>query len=132
MHLVSRYGKTLVAGFGAVVMAALTALLDATRDQRIDSSEWILVVVAGWSVLSVWATANLPTWPHLKTSAAAVGVVLNLLVAFVVGGVDTTEWLLLGLHFLTALGVSVAPAVSGPPSPPPAPPRQQSRLVQYP
>lgn len=96
-------------GVATLVMAVLLALRDAWADANITASEWVLVVIAGFGILNVWGAANIPGFAKAKTFMAAVGVVLNMLVAFIIGGLTGDEIALLVIHFLGALGVVVGP-----------------------
>jgi hypothetical protein len=93
-----------------VVMAVLLTLRDAMSDARIDASEWVLVVIAAFNIVTVWGAANIPGFEKAKTVMAATGVVLNLLVGYIVGGLTIDEIMLLAIHGLGALGVVVGPS----------------------
>lgn len=103
-------------GAATVVMAAVTAY-QAVQPNGVTSSEWVTVVIAVAATINVWLAANIPAFTKAKTLVAAVFVVLNVLQTAVTGGIDSSEWLLLVIQFLGALGVSVAPSVSAPASP---------------
>lgn len=105
------HGKAIMMGLATVVMALLVAYREATAN-GITPSEFVLVVIAGFNAVVVWGAANVPWWPRAKNIMAAVGVVLNVLVALIVGGLTTDEVMLLVIHFLGALGVVGAPSVS--------------------
>jgi hypothetical protein len=94
-----------------LVMAGLAAYREAATD-GMTPSEWVTVVIALFTTINVWATANVPAWASAKTFVAAVGLVLNLLVSAIVGGITGDEWMLLAIQFLGALGVVGAPSVS--------------------
>jgi hypothetical protein len=94
-----------------LLMAVIATYRDAAAD-GITPSEWVLVVISAFTTINVWATANIPAWTRAKTFIAAIGLVLNLLVAAIVGGITGDEWMFLALQFLGALGVATAPAVS--------------------
>lgn len=94
-----------------LVMAAIAAYRELSAD-GMTPSEWVTVLIALFSAITVWAAANVPSFSRAKTFVAAVGLVLNLLVSVIVGGITTDEWILLAVNFLGALGVAVAPAVS--------------------
>lgn len=93
-----------------IVMAVLASYREFVADGSMTPSEWVLVVVAVFTTFTVWATANITGFEKAKTLVAAAGLVLNLLVAFIVAGITTDEWMLLALQFLGALGVAGAPA----------------------
>lgn len=119
----AKYGKAMAMGVAAVVMAVLVAYREATADRLIDESEWVMVVIAGFSVLTVWGAANIPGFEKAKVFMAAISVVLNFLVGYIVDSLTADEIILLVMHFLGALGVAAAPARSES-SPPRLPPSQ--------
>jgi hypothetical protein len=107
----SKYGKSLAMLIATLVMAGLATYRAAAAD-GMTPSEWVTVVIALFTTVNVWATANIPQWSSAKTFVAALGLVLNLLVSAIVGGISSDEWMLLAIQFLGALGVVGAPSVS--------------------
>ena len=107
----AKYGKTYAMLIATLIMAALASYRELASD-GMTPSEWVTVVIALFSTATVWAAANLPGYPRIKTLVAALGLVLNLLVSIIVGGITADEWMLLAVNFLGALGVAVAPAIS--------------------
>jgi hypothetical protein len=103
------HGKSIMALLAALVMAGVVAY-QGLQDQGVTPSEWVMVTIAVFSVIVTWATANIPGFEKAKTFVNAITVVLNLLVAIIVGGITSDEWLLLLVQFLGALGVAGAPA----------------------
>lgn len=104
------HGKTLAMLFATLLMAGLAAYREFVADGNMTPSEWVLVVVALFTTFTVWAAANISGFDKAKTYVAAAGLVLNLLVSIIVGGITTDEWMLLAVQFLGALGVAGAPA----------------------
>jgi hypothetical protein len=105
-----KYGKSIAMLLGAVAMAVFGAYREFAAD-GMTPSEWVLVVIAAYTVITVWMAANLASFAtKTKTLVAAVGLVLNLLVSLITGGITGDEWILLLLQFLGALGVARAPA----------------------
>lgn len=102
-------------GLAALAMAVLTAIRAGMADQHVSAEEWVIVIIAGFNVVTVWSAANIPGYAKAKTVMAAVGVTLALLVSLVSGGLTLDEGILLALEFLGALGV-----VAGPQPPPSA------------
>lgn len=94
---------------GGVVMVALMAYNEANTDGAVDASEWVTVVIQAFTVIIVWATANLPGFTRAKPFVSAVMLVLNLLVSYVVGGLSGVEVTQLIVAFLGAVGVYVTP-----------------------
>lgn len=91
---------------GTVIMAVFTTVQEALTDNRIDSQEWVLVVLGGLMAFNVWATANLPQYGSMKTYVAAVIAILGGLYTFIVGGVSMQEAINLVILGLSALGVA--------------------------
>lgn len=103
------YGKLIVALLASLVMAGIVTYQALVTD-GVTPSEWVMVTIAVFGAFVVWATANVTGFEKAKTLVNAVSVVLNLLVAVIVGGIASDEWLLLMVQFLGALGVAGAPA----------------------
>jgi uncharacterized membrane protein (UPF0182 family) len=106
-----KYGKTYAMLIATLVMAGLASYRALAVD-GMTPSEWVSVVIALFTTITVWGAANIPSFAKAKTLMAAVGLVLNLLVSLIVGGITSDEWMFLAIQFLGALGVAVAPSVS--------------------
>lgn len=105
-----QYGKAIV----AIVTAALTAAYAAlSGDQRIDAEEWVQIGIAAATAVGVYLVPLAPQYRWGKTAVAVILGVLQALATVVLGGLDTSEWIVLALAAATALGVVAAPAVSG-------------------
>jgi hypothetical protein len=107
----AKYGKTYSMLIATLVMAGLGTYRALAAD-GMTPSEWVSVVIALFTTANVWFAANVPAFSKAKTLVAAVGLVLNLLVSAIVGGVTGDEWMMLGIQFLGALGVAAAPSIS--------------------
>jgi len=107
----SKYGKTYAMLLATLVMAGLATYREVAAD-GMTPSEWVTVVIALFTTFTVWGAANVPAFSKAKTLMAAIGLVLNLLVSVIVGGITTDEWMMLVIQFIGALGVAVAPARS--------------------
>lgn len=107
------YGKSIMMGLAAVVMAAVTAYRAVAGD-GVTASEWVAVVLATMGAVNVWAAANIPAFVRAKTLVAALFVVGQVLQTSITGGITADEWLLLVIQFLGAVGVVAAPARSAP------------------
>jgi hypothetical protein len=105
----NKYGKSLAMLLAALVMAVLATYREVSGDGT-TGSEWVQVIIGGFTVIVVWAAANVPGFEKAKTLVAAIGLVLNLLVTAVNGGISGDEWIYLAIQFLGALGVSAAKA----------------------
>lgn len=103
------HGKSLAALLAALVMAGIVTY-QAVVLEGVTPSEWVMVLIAVFGSFVTWAAANITGFEKAKTLVSAVTVVLNLLVAVIIGGLTSDEVLLLVVHFLGALGVAGAPA----------------------
>lgn len=103
--------KTYAKFIAQVVAAGLTALVLALSDDRVDTSEWINVVIAVLGAVGVVVAGETLTgaWSYAKTwvSAATVGAIF--LQSAITDGVAGSEWVQLIIVVLGALGVAVAP-----------------------
>lgn len=104
------HGKSLAMLLATLVMAALASYREFVADGSMTPSEWVTVVIAVFTTFTVWAAANISGFDKAKTLVAAAGLILNLLVSVIVGGITSDEWMLLAVQFLGALGVARAPA----------------------
>lgn len=104
------HGKALAELAGAVVMAAVV-VYQQIASNGVTMSEWIMLVIAVFGVVNVWATANISRFDKAKLLVSAVFVVLNLLVGILTDShITGDEWTLLVIQFLSTLGVAGAPA----------------------
>ena len=105
--------------FAAVVATILSGVIAALAgDGVIDLQEWVNVAILAAGALAVFTAPNVPGARFTKAVLAVVTAVLTLAVNLIVGGLDLTEWLQLGMAALAALGVYAVPntgtAVDGP------------------
>jgi len=107
--MMGKYGKSIAMLVATIAMAVLAVFRDVSTD-GVTPSEWVSVVIAAFTTVVVWATANVTGFEKAKTFVAAVGLVLNLLVSVIVGGITGDEWIFLALQFGGALGVAGASA----------------------
>lgn len=109
------YAKTLAAVLATVLSAVVAAL---TGDGAIDVGEWVNVAILAVGAASVFAAPNVPGAAVTKAVLAVLTAVLTLAVNLIVGGLDLSEWLQLGVAALGALGVYAvpngAPTTAGP------------------
>jgi hypothetical protein len=103
------HGKSIVSLLGTLVIVGYAAIKDVS-EAGITPSEWVTVLIAGFSTIFVWAAANITGFDKAKTIVAAFMLVLNLLVTVIVGGVSTDEAFFLIVQFIGALGVAAVPA----------------------
>lgn len=104
-------GKAWMELLGALVMAGMVTYREVNADYNVSVSEWVMVVIALFGVVNVWATANISNWGSAKLLVSAGFVVLNLLVGMLTDGrLDADEIMLLVIQFLSTLGVAGAPA----------------------
>lgn len=93
---------------GGIVMAGLQGYESVSGD-GVDASEWVTIVIQVFTLVVVWAAANVPGFVKAKAWVAAAMLVLNLLVSAIVGGLTSTEVAMLVVAFLGAVGVFVTP-----------------------
>jgi hypothetical protein len=93
---------------GGIVMTVLQAY-QAVTSEGVTPSEWVTVVIQGFTLLTVWLAANVPGFDRAKPFVAAVMVVLNLLVSLLIGGLDGNEITQLVVAFLATIGVFATP-----------------------
>lgn len=105
----SKYVALLWPLVGGVVMVVLQAYNVATTDGRVDASEWVTVFIQGFSLVMIWCAANVPDFDKAKAWVSAVMLGLNMLVSFVVGGLDGNEISQLVIAVLATAGVFIAP-----------------------
>jgi predicted ferric reductase len=104
-------GKFVMELLGALVMAGIVTYQHVNADLHVSMGEWVMVVIALFGAVNVWAAANVTNWDKAKTVVSAVFVVLNLVVGFLTDNQLTSdEIMLLVVQFLSTLGVAAAPA----------------------
>lgn len=108
-----QYAKALAAVVATVMSGVIAAL---TGDAVISPTEWINVAILAAGALAVFTAPNVPGATVTKAVLAVITAVLTLAVNLIVGGIDMTEWLQLGMAALGALGIYAVPN-----SPQPAP-----------
>ena len=105
----SKYGKFIA----QVFFVAVSTLVAALVDDRVDASEWINVLIAVLGAVSVLGAGELPAgvWKHMKTIVAGASAAAMLAVSYVSDGwfISTTEWLQILLAVMAAVGVGFAP-----------------------
>lgn len=105
-----RYAAMLWPLVGAVIMVVITAYQNSREgDALVTSGEWVQILIQAFSVVIVWLSSNLDSWPKIKVLAMAIMAVLNLLVSYVDGGLSGMEIANLAVAFLSALGVTITP-----------------------
>ena len=98
-----------------LIFTVLAAVAAAAADDRIDSTEWVNVLILTLGTVSVLGAGNMPEgiWKRTKlivSAATAAAVVLH---TFISSGVDlgVTEWIQMALAAAASFGVY---AVKGP------------------
>lgn len=94
-----------------VFAAAVSALIAALVDDRIDFSEWINAGVLALGAVAVLGAGDLPAgvWRYTKPIVSVASAVLVLWQSLATDGMSTGEWLQLAVAALGALGVYAAP-----------------------
>jgi hypothetical protein len=103
------YGKSIVAALYAIAVVA-TPLF--TGDHHIDPSEAVAIGIAVCAALLTYIVPLVPSAPWTKTAIGAVLAGLQVATTLIVGGVDGNDMLLIAFAVLSALGITIAPAVS--------------------
>jgi hypothetical protein len=104
-----KYGKAII----AVVYAAATVAIGAfTGDHHIDPSEGIAVAIALCTALLTYVVPLVPSAPWTKTAVGVVLGGLQVAATVIVGGIDFNDWLLILAAVASALGITLAPAIS--------------------
>lgn len=120
MKTVEPYLKALA----QLLFTVVAAVIAASADDRIDTVEWINVLILALGTVSVLGAGNMPegVWKRTKLIVSAATAAAVAAHTFAVSGTDlgTTEWLQILAAALGALGVY---AVKGP-EVVPAPPRR--------
>lgn len=104
------HGKFLAELLGALVMAGVVTYQE-VAESGVTMSEWVMVVIALFGVVNVWAASNITGFSKAKTLVSALFVILNLLVGFLTdGALSGNEVMLLVIQGLSTLGVAGAKA----------------------
>lgn len=105
-----KYGKFIAELGGALIMAFILTYQEFAGN-GVTPGEWVLVIIALFGVINVWATANISGYGDYKLLVSAAFVVLNLLVGFLTDSrLSGDEIMVLIVQFLSTLGVAGAPA----------------------
>lgn len=104
------YGKSIAMLLATAMSLAVAAL---ASDHVVTPTEWINIAIGVVTAASVFAAPNVPGARYTKLVLAVLGAVLALAVNLLAGGIDTSEWMQLGLAAFGALGVYAAPYTPG-------------------
>lgn len=99
-----KYAKLL-----AQVVATVLVALIAVWSGGIDPQEWVTVAIAAVTAWNVFTSPNVPGAKYSKVFVAVAGAVAAALSTFILGGVDASELMQLGVIALGALGVYAVP-----------------------
>lgn len=105
------YAK-MFAQVGATILAAVIAAL--TGDQAIGVDEWLIIATVGVGAAAVFTGPNIAGAPITKVVLSVLAAILGALVSAITGGITVTEWLMLGMAALGALGVYAVPNTASP------------------
>jgi len=94
-----------------VVLAAVTFLVTALTDNKLDGQELINLGIVLAGAIGVYLIPNFPETPakYLKTGVTAASAALIAMLSFFSDGISTTEWLQIGIATLAAIGVYIVP-----------------------
>ena len=103
MNKYAKFAAQVVATVLAAVLAAFTG------DNVINATEWVNIAIIGVGACAVFTGPNVPGASYTKTVLAVLAAVLTVLASAIIGGIDVTEWIQIGMAALGALGVVVLP-----------------------
>lgn len=103
------YGKSIVAFLYAVAVVAVPLF---TGDHHIDPAEGIAIAIAASTAALTYLVPLVPSAPWTKMAVGAVLAGLQVAAGLVVGGIDGNGWVSILAAVISALGITVAPAVS--------------------
>jgi hypothetical protein len=103
------YGKFIVSFFYAVAVVAVPLF---SGDHHVDPSEGVAIGIAICTAALTYLVPLVPSAPWTKTAIGAVLAGLQVATTVIVGGVDSNDVLLIVFAILSALGITLAPAVS--------------------
>ena len=93
---------------GMVLATLLGAFYIALGDNKIEPSEWFMIVTQMTGSVTVYVVPRLATLTWLKPAVAAVTVGVSTAgAAFITDGISSQEWMNIGITVLGALGVVV-------------------------
>jgi hypothetical protein len=104
------YGKFIVSFIYAVAVVAVPFF---SGDKHIDPSEGVAIAVAVCTAALTYLVPLAPSARWTKTAIGAVLAGLQVATTVIVGGVDSNDIMLIAFAVLSALGIYLAPAVSG-------------------
>ena len=110
VELPSKYAKAIV----AIAIAVLTAVAAVTSDGTVSSVELAHVALAFVTAVGVYGVPNAPSGAraYAKAGVAVVGTGLQVLIPFLLDGALTpSQWLLVLVAAIGALGVGITPNV---------------------
>lgn len=111
IEFAKKYGKSFVAVGAALVGAAGAAL---TGDGRIDTGEWLNIIILTCGAAAVFAAPNVPGARYTKLVLSVITAAATASVSLVVDGVSLTDAIQILTALLAALGVHAAPYVPAP------------------
>lgn len=103
------YGKALIAAAYAVATVVIGAF---TGDRHIDAAEAVAIAIAVCTALLTYVVPLVPSAPWTKTAVGAALAGLQVAATVIVGGIDSNDWLLILAAIVSALGITLAPAIS--------------------
>lgn len=105
------YGKFIVSFLYAVAVVAVPFF---SGDHHVDPSEGVAIAIAICTAALTYLVPLVPGARWTKTAVGAVLAGLQVATTVIVGGVDSNDWLLIAFAVLSALGITLAPALSPP------------------
>lgn len=105
----SNAGKSIVAFLYAL---AVTIIPFVDGGHRPSPAEWVSIVIAAVTAVSVYLTPLIPQAPWAKTAVGAVLAGAQVLITVIDGGVTGSDALLIVVAVAAAVGIQLAPAQS--------------------
>lgn len=103
------YGKFIVSFLYAVAVVAVPFF---SGDHHVDPSEGVAIAIAVCTAALTYLVPLVPSATWTKTAVGAVLAGLQVATTVIVGGVDSNDILLIAFAILSALGITLAPAIS--------------------
>lgn len=103
------YGKSIVAFLYAVAVVAVPFF---SGDHHVDPSEAVAIAIAACTAALTFLVPLVPSAPWTKTAIGALLAGLQVAATVIIGGIDGNDVMLIAFAVLSALGITIAPAVS--------------------
>lgn len=102
-------GKALVAALYAIAVTAVPLL---SGNHTPSPAEWVQIVIAALTAVTVYLVPLVPSAPWVKTAVGALLAGAQVLVTVIDNGVAGNDYLVIAFAVAGALGITLAPAES--------------------